>query len=229
MIVNVDGISKKYDKLIFDQFSLRVMADEIVCLLGPSGCGKTTLLNAIAGLSAIAGGKIDVRAAHIGYVFQEDRLLPWQTVYDNIAFVNRVAPREQILALIEKMGLAGYAEHYPSQLSGGMRQRCAIARAFNYSAELLLMDEPFKSLDYSLRFKMVAQLIDMWRSYRHAIVYVTHDIDEALLLADRIIIMAGQPAQVVDTFEVATARQQRQLAMPQLVQLRTKIIDYLMT
>lgn len=229
MIVNIDAITKKYDNVIFEDFSLQVMADEIICLLGPSGCGKTTLLNAIAGLSPINAGNIDVKAANIGYVFQEDRLLPWKTVYDNIAFVNQAATPAKILAIIEKMGLKGYQNYYPHELSGGMRQRCSIARAFNYSAELLLMDEPFKSLDYLLRFKMVKALIDTWQSYRHTIIYVTHDIDEALLLADRIIILDGRPAEIVDTFKLTMAQGERQITATQLTNLRRQIIDYLTT
>ncbi len=227
MTVHIAGFTKKYDRVIFDDFDLTIKSDEIVCVLGPSGCGKTTLLNAIAGLSAVDGGVVDVKVDRVGYVFQEDRLLPWLTVRDNIAFVNQSSADAQIMALIDKMGLTGYADHYPAELSGGMRQRCSIARAFNYGADLLLMDEPFKSLDYSLRFKMIAALIDTWQIYRHAIIYVTHDIDEALLLADRIIILGGRPAKIVDTFTIEQLRSQRHIGDLQLSDMRRKIIDYL--
>ncbi len=227
MIVSVKNVTKKFDSVILQNFNLDVAQNEIVCILGPSGCGKTTLLNLIAGLSQLDSGTIDRQTDSIGYVFQEDRLLPWKTVYDNIAFVNQTSSPQKIMALIEKMGLAGYQDHFPRELSGGMQQRCSIARAFNYSADLLLMDEPFKSLDYSLRFKMVSALIDTWRAYRHAIVYVTHDIDEALLLADRIIILAGRPATIIDALKIDIARANRRISDQNLMQLRRKIIDYM--
>ncbi len=228
MIVSVKGITKKYDSVILEDFSLDIAQDEIVCLLGPSGCGKTTLLNAIAGLTKVDSGTIERQTDNIGYVFQEDRLLAWKTVYDNIAFVNQNSSSKKIMAIIDKMGLTGYQAHYPHELSGGMRQRCSIARAFNYDADLLLMDEPFKSLDYSLRFKMVSALIDTWQTYQHAIVYVTHDIDEALLLADRIIILAGRPAAIIDAIKIEKARQNRHISDQALLNLRRRIIDYMM-
>ncbi len=227
MIVLVKNVTKKFDSVILQDFNLDVAQNEIVCLLGPSGCGKTTLLNLIAGLSQLDGGKIDRQTDNIGYVFQEDRLLPWKTVYDNIAFVNQTSSPQKIIALIDKMGLTGYQNHYPHELSGGMRQRCSIARAFNYDADLLLMDEPFKSLDYSLRFKMVSALIDTWQAYQHAIIYVTHDIDEALLLADRIIILAGRPAAIIDAIKIDKARIERRITDQELTQLRREIIDYM--
>ncbi len=228
MIVSIKGITKKFDDVIFENFSLDIAQDEIVCLLGPSGCGKTTLLNAIAGLSEVDSGAIERHTDTIGYVFQEDRLLPWKTVYDNIAFVNQQSSSKKIMAIIDKMGLKGYQAHYPHELSGGMRQRCSIARAFNYDADLLLMDEPFKSLDYSLRFKMVNALIDTWQAYRHTIVYVTHDIDEALLLADRIIILTGRPVTITDVIKIEKLRQNRHIGDQELLNLRRKIINYMM-
>jgi NitT/TauT family transport system ATP-binding protein len=212
---------------VLDNLSLRVKKAEIVCLIGPSGCGKSTILNMIAGILAPSQGEVVNHSGRTSYVFQEDRLLPWRNVYQNISVVNPDCTREQVLTLIGRVGLAGFADYYPDQLSGGMRQRCAMARAFNYEANLLLMDEPLKSLDYNLRLEMIKYLSDLWENTRKAIIYVTHEIDEALLLGERILVLAPRPTKVIREFALATPKQGRRLTDLALTVVRNEVINLL--
>lgn len=163
----------------------------------------------------------------ISYVFQEDRLLPWKTVSENIEIVNKDVDKNQIQTLIEKVELNGFEDYYPKELSGGMRQRCSIARAFNYESDLLLMDEPFKSLDYNLRFNMINQVLDLWEMKQTAILFVTHEIDEALLLGDKIIVLSDRPTKIVTEFNISNPQRTRNLSDPNLMQTRTEIIKIL--
>ncbi|NCC34320.1 MAG: ABC transporter ATP-binding protein [Chloroflexia bacterium] len=183
--------------------SFTVAAGEFVALVGPSGCGKSTLLRLAAGLLTPDGGTI----AFAGWpkppkrrlVFQDHSLFPWMTVRDNVAFglemdgVAKSARRERALAQLAAMGLTDFADHYPHELSGGMRQRAAIARAFVTQPEILLMDEPLRALDAQMRLVIQEELLALWERKRPLVLYVTHDIEEALLLADRVLVMSGQP------------------------------------
>ncbi|WHH58666.1 ABC transporter ATP-binding protein [Petroclostridium sp. X23] len=225
MILKIDRIKKSFDTVcVLNDFSMKINEEEIVCIIGPSGCGKSTLLNIISGLLVPSEGEIINNSPDISYVFQEDRLLPWKNVYENIKIVNKKCSMEKCLDLIRKVGLEGFEGYYPSELSGGMRQRCSIARAFNYDAGLLLMDEPFKSLDYNLRLDMIRYLLELWESTKKSIVFVTHEIDEALLLGDRILILSGRPARVIKEFDIKILKAKRSLAAPQLVKVRNEII-----
>ncbi|MGV8146550.1 MAG: ABC transporter ATP-binding protein [Alkaliphilus sp.] len=229
MIVQLASVYKNFGNIrVLDNINLSVEEKEIVCILGPSGCGKSTLLNIIARLIIPDSGEVSTKANRIGYVFQEDRLLPWKTVYENIKFVNQDASEDEILDLIKGIGLEGFADCYPSELSGGMKQRCSIARAFSYHPELLLMDEPFKSLDYSLRIKMIVQLSELWEHKENSICFVTHEIDEALLLGNRIIVLSNRPSVVVKEFVIKAKQRNRKLNSPDLVEIRSEIIDLLL-
>jgi NitT/TauT family transport system ATP-binding protein len=215
------------DYVVLKDFSLDINYKEIVCIIGPSGCGKSTMLNIISGLIQPSKGDFLNKSEKISYVFQEDRLLPWKTVYENILAVNKKASREQMKMLIDKVGLKGFENYHPSQLSGGMRQRCSIARAFNYEAKLLLMDEPFKSLDYNLRFAMINHLLNLWEMKQNSIVFVTHEIDEALLLGDRILVLSHTPTKVIKEFEIKASKRERSLKNEMLIKIRNEIISCL--
>ena len=229
-ILEFRDIEKRFDGIdVLQNLSFEVSQEEIVCVVGPSGCGKSTMLNIISGLIQPSFGKVVNKSRNTSYVFQEDRLLPWKDVYENIQIVNDGSPREFVMELIEKVGLKGFEGFYPAELSGGMRQRCSIARAFNYEANLLLMDEPFKSLDYNLRIGMIRYLLTLWESTRKTIVFVTHEIDEALLLGDRILLLSNRPTKVEREFRLEKTKSERSLTDEELISARSDIIRLMQT
>jgi NitT/TauT family transport system ATP-binding protein len=187
---------------------------EFLCILGPSGCGKTTLLRIIAGTLQPTYGKVTYEGTkgHNGpataLVFQEHGVFPWLNVIDNVCFgleMQRISKRERyrmVMPLIEKMGLAGFIKNYPHQLSSGMKQRVGLARAFISGAEILLMDEPFASLDAQMRLILQEELLNIQKEYQKSVIYVTHDIEEALMLADRIILLTARPGQIKKDIKV---------------------------
>ena len=215
--------------------SLAIPARQFVCILGPSGCGKSTLLGALAGhleLSrgslAVDGKRVSGPAPERGIVFQQHTLFPWMRVIDNIAFglkmkgvgrAERLARAREYLALV---GLEGYAEHYPAELSGGMQQRVEIARVLINQPRLLLMDEPFGALDAQTRLTMQELLLDVWTRLRKTVVFVTHDIDEALFLGDRVLVMSPRPGRILDDIELDFDRPRRRDLVADLAFARLK-------
>ena len=195
-----------------DGVDLSVAPGEFVCIVGPSGCGKSTLLRILAGLDRQTSGTIDVDAkgwkVQNAMVFQESGLFPWMTVEDNVAFglMTRGVPRkeqaERVDGALRLVGLTNFRKHYPHQLSGGMRQRGAIARAFVTDPAMLLMDEPFAALDAQNRTILQAELVRIWEETGKTVVYITHSIDEALLLGDRCVIMTAQPGRFKEIIDV---------------------------
>lgn len=226
MNITCQHIQKSYQSrqgstLALHNISFVVAAQEFVCIVGPSGCGKTTLLKLIAGLQApdqgvIAfGGQNDVAAQSrptCAMVFQDQGLLPWLTVLENAAFgleaqgVDRQTRQVRASQWLHNVGLAGFLHSYPHQLSGGMRQRVAIARAFLADTPILLMDEPFAALDAQTRLLMQAELLALWQSARKTVIYVTHDIEEAIGLGDRVLILSGRPGQLLEDLPIPLAR-----------------------
>ena len=210
----VDRITKRYhsahgDVLALEEATLSVEQGEFIALLGPSGCGKTTLLRILAGLelptsgSVVVGGKrVTGPFPGIGMMFQSSVLLPWRTILSNVMLPAEVEGktgpewREKALDLLARTGLSDFANHYPRQLSGGMRQRAAICRALLLDPDILLMDEPFGALDSMTRDTMNEELNTIWRRSRKTIVFVTHDIAEAVRLATRIVVMSARPGRV---------------------------------
>ncbi|MDX9952964.1 MAG: ABC transporter ATP-binding protein [Anaerolineae bacterium] len=186
--------------------SFRATAGEFVALVGPSGCGKSTLLRLLGGQLAPEQGAIELsgwlRPPKRRIVFQEHSLFPWMPVLDNVAFglemegASQQERRARAMAQLTLMGLADFARHYPHELSGGMRQRAAIARALVTEPDILLMDEPLRALDAQMRLVIQDELLSLWESTRPMVFYVTHDIEEALLLADRVLVMSGQPGRI---------------------------------
>lgn len=190
---------------VFHDLSLEFPTNKITAILGPSGCGKTTLLKILAGLVKPDHGTV-VSTPKIGFLFQEPRLLPWLNIRQNLALVLKdklpVAEVDtQIERYLEAVGLAEYQHFYPGQLSGGMKQRAAMARALSYPAELLLMDEPFKSLDLKTRYQLVADFLGLWRREPNTVVVVTHDVKEAVWLGDQILLLSAKPARLIRRFE----------------------------
>ena len=187
---------------VLADISLTVQAGEIIALIGPSGCGKTTLLNIISGIAAPDRGTLrQSPSLRLAYVFQEPRLLPWKTVEGNIRFVqdNFLAAQEGKEVrekLLQKTGLLAYKDSYPAQLSGGMKQMLELVRALAIKPQLLLMDEPFKSLDLALKFDLQRLLLTEHEQEGFALLFTTHDPDEAVMLADRVVVLSDKPTQI---------------------------------
>jgi len=204
--------------MALDGVSFSVRPSEFVCVVGPSGCGKSTLLRIIAGLIKPTAGRVmfdgGVIAGHLrgGLVVQENGTFPWMTVLDNVAFglemlgVARSERRSQAVGYLERVGLGMFAGHYPHELSVGMRQRVGIGRAFISNAPLLLMDEPFASLDAQTRWVLQEELLQVWNADRKLVVFVTHDVEEAVLLADRVLVMTGRPGRIREEIRVPLER-----------------------
>jgi NitT/TauT family transport system ATP-binding protein len=206
---------------IYDEISFEVNEGEFIAILGPSGCGKSTSLRVIGGLLDISSGLVEVTGKHpketwreLSYVFQSARLVPWRNALDNVILGmelrevanDKEARRETARELLSLVGLSGDMFKFPSMLSGGERQRVAIARALAVEPKIILMDEPFAALDLNTRNYLRNELIDIWRQTKKTIVFVTHDIDEALILADRIILLSNKPTRVEDTFIIQENR-----------------------
>ena len=216
--ISADNVSLRYPGMngaagftALQETSFAVDEGQFVCLVGPSGCGKTSLLKAIAGLIQVTGGAIRVNGAVISkpgldraFVFQYDSLLPWRTVFRNallgwdIRGGDRKAYEEKTRHYLKLVGLERFLDYYPHQLSGGMRQRVNLARALAVEPDILLMDEPFAALDAQTREIMQAELLRIWGATRKTVLFVTHQVDEAVYLADRVIVMGTRPGRVVD-------------------------------
>jgi NitT/TauT family transport system ATP-binding protein len=202
---------------VLRKINLTVCDGEFVCLLGPSGCGKTTLLNIVAGFLDPTSGQVFAHRAPVRgpdprriFIFQEGGIFPWLTVEENVAFgikQKTFQERQKIVGFyLEMVGLSGFERAYPRELSGGMRQRVEIARALAAAPEIIYMDEPFGALDYFTRLAMRTDLVRIWQQERKTILFVTHDIDEALQLADRVVVMGPRPSTIVSIIAVDLPR-----------------------
>ncbi len=205
------------DLVALDDVNLCVAEQEFCCIVGPSGCGKSTLLRILAGLEQQTSGEIQL-ATHdperplTAMVFQEQSIFPWMTVEENVGYglrMRRVPPdvRRRVVAYyIDKVGLTHFAKAYPHQLSGGMKQRASVARAFATDPQILLMDEPFASVDEQTRALLQEELLRVWEADRKTVIYITHSIDEALILGDRVVVMSARPGRVKAEIEVPLPR-----------------------
>lgn len=207
--LNVDVYHAYGDLLVHDGIQFLVKENEFLCICGPSGCGKTTLLDILSGLLKPTGGSVlldgesvDPKKNSISFVFQEPSTLPWLTVWDNIATGLKIKklPRNEIKNKVDEVirivGLGGFENFYPHQISGGMKQRVSIARAFATDADLILMDEPFVSLDQPTRERMQQEVLDIWKNLRRTIIFVTHNLEEAVFLGDRVITLSQKPTKI---------------------------------
>jgi NitT/TauT family transport system ATP-binding protein len=222
--LQVIGLSKAFRRrddrlLVLDNVSFTVGAGEFFAIVGPSGCGKTTFLRIVQGLEAPSGGSILLSGKPLagpgpdrGFVFQNDSLFPWRTVLRNVTFGNELQGTRRAVAenrargIISLVGLAGFEDHYPHELSGGMRQRVNLARAINIEPDILLMDEPFASLDALTREAMQQELLRIVAETGKTVLFITHQIDEAVLLADRIAVFSARPGRLMCTLDVDLPR-----------------------
>jgi NitT/TauT family transport system ATP-binding protein len=221
--IRVDRATKVYEGKTgpvraLEDLSIDVHEGELVCVLGPSGCGKTTLLWAMSGLHALTDGQITLggepitgpRPAEIGMIFQDANLLPWRNLRQNLLFPFEIKRRKpdhrRIASLLEATGLAGFEKSYPRELSGGMQQRASIVRALAQDPAVLLMDEPFGALDAFTRDEMNLLLLKLWSETGKTIVFVTHNISEAIFLADRVVVMTSRPGRLAHIYDIDLPR-----------------------
>ncbi|MDH7498021.1 MAG: ABC transporter ATP-binding protein [Syntrophomonadaceae bacterium] len=207
---------------VIRDLSLEVEEGRLACILGPSGAGKTTLLNLMAGITVPDSGEMEgFSGKRVSYLFQEPRLLKWKTVRGNLEFVlkDHMGPAERqrtIDRYLQMVGLTEFQHYLPAKLSGGMRQRVALARAFAFPSDLLLMDEPFTGLDVQLKLSLMQAFIDLWLADRRTTFFVTHNIQEAVMLGEEIFVLSDRPASVKGHIELSIPHRQRDGAMPEL-------------
>lgn len=244
MYINIDDVSRNYisNKKSFcamEHISLQIEKEEFICLLGPSGCGKTTLLNAIAGFEKVTEGRILIDGKEVltpstknVTIFQSYGLLPWRTVQKNVELgleSKKLAKKERseiASKYISLVGLSEFSESHPSQLSGGMQQRVAIARALAVDPDIIFMDEPFGALDALTRMKMQDEISRIWQQQKKTIVFVTHDIEEAVFLADRVVIMTPNPGKIKSILPVPLTRK-RDRTSEDFLKIRDRIFTEL--
>jgi NitT/TauT family transport system ATP-binding protein len=243
--IRVKGLGKRYGALeVFRDINFDVGAREIVAIVGPSGCGKTTLLRCIDGLLPVDSGEILVDQTRVtepipgvAMVFQHFGLFPWKTVYDNVAYGLRMAGAEKseiekrVPEMIKLVGLAGFERAYPYQMSGGMQQRCGLARALAIEPSVLLMDEPFAAVDAQTREILQFELIRIWQERPTAMIFVTHSIEEAVLLGHRVMVLKGRPSSVHEMIDIdlPEPRTRDTLRHPKFAELRERVWSTLMS
>ncbi len=243
-IVDICGVSKTFrvggsELQALRDTSLRVRPGEFICLIGASGCGKSTLLRLVGGFDAPSAGSVTMWGTPVtgpgperGMVFQDYALFPWLTVRGNVAFgprargLSRKHVEEATEHFLEMVGLAKFADAYPHQLSGGMKQRVAIARVLANDAEVILMDEPFGALDAMTRERLQEELLQLWQRTKRTVIFVTHAIEEAILLADRVVVMATGPGRIQSENRIALARP-RDVASPEFNAIRRELSQHL--
>lgn len=226
----LEGIRKRFGLLeVLAGISASFQASSVTAVLGPSGCGKTTLLNIIAGILAPDEGDTgEFPFASFSYSFQEPRLLPWLSSLDNLLFAlsalkDKELGRERASRFLEEAGLEGFASTKPSRLSGGMKRRLSLARAFAYPSDILLLDEAFSAVDLKLRIELMDLFSLLWREERRTTIFVTHDIQDALYLADQILVLSSRPARILDRVDVRAPRESRRYGSRELIDLEERL------
>ncbi|TAJ13226.1 MAG: ABC transporter ATP-binding protein [Planctomycetota bacterium] len=238
--VRIRGLSKAFRDNghagveVLDNVDLDVRAGEFMCLLGPSGCGKSTLLNVLGGFERFDAGTVAIDGAPVAgpdprrvFVFQEYGIFPWMSVWDNIAFglASRSSDDKHRITdhYIELVGLKGFERTFPQQLSGGMRQRVAVARALAVDPDILYMDEPFAAVDSLTRLKLRSELIRIWQQEKKTILFVTHDIDESAQLAQRVVVMSTRPARIKTIVDLSDLPYPRDIDSPEYIRARDRL------
>lgn len=229
-------VAHSYDSLIvLDHIKFNVYKNEFLCILGPSGCGKTTMANLIAGLLKpsmgivkLDGEPVNPRKHNISYVFQARSCLPWRTVRDNVKIALEIkgisgsVAEEKIANVLQIVGLKGFENYYPNQISGGMKQRVAIARAFCVESDLLILDEPFGSLDAQTRYVMQMEVLKICEKLKRTVIFITNNIEESVFLADRLIVFSSVPAKIIKEVTVKLPKP-RHVTHPEFLNIRTSI------
>jgi NitT/TauT family transport system ATP-binding protein len=242
--IRVHGLAKNYGALqVFRSIDFEVGEREIVCIVGPSGCGKTTLLRCLDGLIPVDAGEIVVEGRRVdgpmpgmAMVFQHFGLFPWKTVYDNVAYglrmtgIARSEIASRVPGFINLVGLKGFEQAYPYQMSGGMQQRCGLARALAIEPRVLLMDEPFAAVDAQTREILQFELLRIWESRPTAMIFVTHSIEEAVLMGDRVFVLKGRPSSIreIVPIDLPRPRSRDTLALARFAELREQVWSTLM-
>jgi ABC-type nitrate/sulfonate/bicarbonate transport system ATPase subunit len=243
-LLELRGVAKTFDRVTaLARFDAAVAPGEFVTVVGPSGCGKSTLFNIVAGLEEpdVGGAlRFEGRSCHaadllgrVSFMPQRDLLLPWRNVIDNAVLalevegVARRDARAKALRMLPEFGLAGFESQYPHQLSGGMRQRVALMRTFLFERDLMLLDEPFGALDALTRAMMQRWLLDVWQKYRRTILFITHDVDEAIFLGDRVLVMTARPGSVKleQTVDLPRPRRPELVTAPEFIRLKRILLD----
>lgn len=236
--IQVKNLTKKFDDLlVLDDISFEVADHDFMCIVGPTGCGKTTFLNSLTKLYDITAGEIlvdgepvDLRKHNISYIFQETSTMPWLTVEENVGFglkikhIDRKEKAARVNEMLDIVGLTPFRKYYPAQLSSSMLQRVAIARAFATKPDLLLMDEPYGQLDIELRFKLEDELIKLWKATGTTVLFITHNIEESVYLAEKILVLTNKPTKVREIVMDGIPRP-RDIADPKFVALRNRVTE----
>jgi ABC-type nitrate/sulfonate/bicarbonate transport system ATPase subunit len=236
--VSFESLTKSFGNLVvLDNVDMEVYEDTFLCIVGPTGCGKTTLSNLLCGIIpptkgrvTIDGTKVNPKKHSISFVFQETACFPWRTVMDNIKLgleIKRVPAKEvraRVAEAISLLGLEGFENAYPHQISGGMRQRVDIARAFCCESDLLIMDEPFCQNDEKTRFYLLNRLIELWERKKRTVIFVTHNLEEAVYLAEKIVVFTQKPTHVRAEIEVSLPRP-RDLSSPEFITIREQVTE----
>ena len=236
--VTVSHLTKKFgDLLVLNDVSFEVPDGDLICVVGPTGCGKTTFLNSLvniykatSGEIRLDGKKVNTRQQNIAYIFQGDSTMPWLTVEENVRFgldlkkVPAAEKKERVEKYLEIVGLTKYRKYYPKQLSSSMLQRVSIARAFATEPELLLMDEPYGQLDIELRFKLEDELVKLWEMTHTTVLFITHNIEEAVYLGNKIMVLTNKPTTVKKTL-INDLPRPRDIASPRFIELRNEVTE----
>ena len=236
--VQVNHLTKKFgDLLVLDDISFNVRENEFLCIVGPTGCGKTTFLNSLSKLYDITAGEIlingepvNLKKHNIAYIFQEYSNMPWLTIRQNVEFGLRIKKlpeaeiRERVDYFLDMVGLTKFQNYYPDQLSASMLQRAAIARAFAVRPEVLLMDEPYGQLDIELRFKLEDELIRLWKETGTTVIFITHNIEEAVYLGQRIMVLTNKPTKIKENV-MCDMPWPRDIAAPEFIALRNRVTE----
>ena len=239
-MLTVSNLNKHFGDLsIFENFNLHLAPNGFTALVGPSGCGKSTLFNVLAGVVAKDGGSVTLQGrdvSHLGtasaYMHQKDLLLPWFTLMDNALLPSKIAgenPAQSILkarALFKRLGLEGFEDYRPGEISGGMRQRCALVRTLMFERELVLLDEPLSALDAITRASLQSLLLLLQVEFKKTILMITHDIEEALMLADEILVLSGRPMRVLDQI-CPGGTKPRRFDDPRLIEIKLYVLNLL--